>query len=68
VKGAALVLAVLLMLSGDHVTLHTVGGAVSVPVPVLVLIAELGACVMLGRLIWRARPFCLHWHQQGSTP
>jgi hypothetical protein len=44
VKAAAVVLAVLVLLSGWHVTVPLAAGyAVAVPLPVLVLAAELGA-------------------------
>lgn len=53
-KAAALILAALLVLSGDHVTVRLGGQPLSVPVPVLVLVLELAACAVLGWLITRA--------------
>jgi hypothetical protein len=58
VKAAALVLAVLLVLSGAHVPLRLAGYPVSVPVPVVALAAELAACAVLGWLISRAARGC----------
>lgn len=55
-KAAVVVLAILLLLSGVHVRLWLAGYLVAVPVPVLVLIAELATVVVLGWLIARA------WH------
>jgi hypothetical protein len=61
VKAAAVVLAVLLLLSGAHVRLWLAPGApVAVPLTVLALAAELAVCGMLGWLITRAagcRPY-----------
>jgi hypothetical protein len=52
VKAAAVVLAVLVLLSGWHVTVPLAAGyAVAVPLPVLVLAAGLGACAVPGWLI-----------------
>lgn len=53
-KAAALVLAALVMLSGDHVTIRLSGYAVAVPVPVLMLTAELAVAAVLCWVIIRA--------------
>lgn len=53
-KAAAAVLALILLLSGIHVTVPLGAWPVTVPLPVLVLAAELGACTVLGWLIARA--------------
>jgi hypothetical protein len=53
-KAAAVVLAVLLLLSGWHVRLQLAPGVpVAVPLPVLALLAELAVCAVLGWLIAR---------------
>ena len=53
VKAAALALAALVMLAGDHVTVRLSGYPVTIPVPVLILAAELAAIVVLCWLIVR---------------
>lgn len=53
-KAAAIVFAALLVLAGDHVTVRLSGYAVAVPVPALVLAAELAAAAVLVWLIIRA--------------
>jgi hypothetical protein len=60
VKAAALALAALVMLAGDHVTVRLSGYPVTVPVPVLILAAELAAAVVLVWLLvrkFRAWPY-----------
>jgi hypothetical protein len=60
VKAAAIVLAALVMLAGDHVTLRLSGYPVTVPVPALILAAELAiAAVLVWLLIrkFRAWPY-----------
>ena len=52
-KAAALALATLVMLAGDHVTVRLAGYPVAVPGPVLILAAELTACAVLCWLIIR---------------
>jgi hypothetical protein len=52
-KAAVLVLAALVMLAGDHVTVRLSGCPVTVPVPVLILAAELTAAAVLCWLIGR---------------
>jgi hypothetical protein len=54
VKAAAVVLALILLMSGIHVTVPVGAWPVTVPLPVLALLAELGACAALGWLIARA--------------
>jgi hypothetical protein len=61
-KAAAVVLVLVLLLSGIHITVPVGAWPVTVPLPVLVLLAELGVCAALGWLIagaagWRTRPF-----------
>ena len=46
-KAAALALAALLMLAGDHVTVRLSGYPVAIPVPALILAAELAAAAVL---------------------
>ena len=53
-KAAAAALALILLLSGIHVRLPIGAWPVTVPLPVLVLLAELAACAALGFLIARA--------------
>ena len=53
-KAAAIVLASLLMLSGVHVTVPLAGCPVAVPVPLLVLAAELAVIGLLGWVISRS--------------
>lgn len=53
-KPAALLLAAILLLSGIHVTVPVGAWPVTMPLPVLVLVAELGVCSALGWLIARA--------------
>ena len=63
-KAAAAVLALILLLSGTHVTVPVGAWPVTVPLPVLALLAELGACAALGWLIARAagcRPWLAPW-------
>jgi hypothetical protein len=60
VKAAALAIAALVMLAGDHVTVRLPGYPVAVPVPVLMLAAELAAAVVLVWLLirkFRAWPY-----------
>jgi hypothetical protein len=62
VKAAAAVVALILLLSGIHVTVPLGAWPVTVPLPVLALLAELGACAALGWLIaraagWRTWPY-----------
>lgn len=52
-KAAALALAALVVLSGDHVTVRLSGYPVAVPVPVLILAAELAVAAVLCWLIIR---------------
>jgi hypothetical protein len=47
-------LALIVMLSGVHVTLPVGAWPVTVPLPALALAAELGVCAVLGWLIARA--------------
>ena len=56
-KAAVVVLAVLLLLSGIHVTVPVGAWPVTVPLPVLVLLAELAVCAGFGWLIARAAGF-----------
>ena len=53
-KAAAIIAALLIMLSGDHVTMRLSGYPVAVPLPVLFLGAELAAAAVLCWLIRRA--------------
>lgn len=53
-KALAGAAAVLLLLSGIHITVPVGAWPVTMPLPVLVLLAELGACGGLGWLIARA--------------
>jgi hypothetical protein len=53
-KALAVVVAVLLLLSGAHVRMWFAGYLVAVPLPVFVLAAELAVCALLGWLIARA--------------
>jgi hypothetical protein len=53
VKAAAAVLALILLLSGIHVTVPVGTWPVTMPLPVLALLAELGVCAALGWLIAR---------------
>lgn len=53
-RAAGAVLALILLLSGIHVTVPVGAWPVTVPLPVLVLAAELGVCAVLGWLIARA--------------
>ena len=53
-KAAAVALAVVLLLSGLHVTVPVGAWPVTMPLPVLALLAELGVCAALGWLIARA--------------
>jgi hypothetical protein len=53
VKAAAAMLAVILLLSGIHITVPVGGYPVAVPLPVLALLAELAVCGVLGCLIAR---------------
>lgn len=52
-KAAAVALAALLVLAGDRVTVRLSGHAVAVPVPALILAAELAAAAVLVWLIIR---------------
>ena len=52
-KAAVLALAALVMLAGDHVTVRLSGYPVTVPVPVLILAAELAGVAVLCWLIVR---------------
>jgi hypothetical protein len=54
VKAAAVALAALLMLAGIHITVPIGAWPVTMPLPVLALLAELGAVAALGLLITRA--------------
>ena len=63
-KAAAVVLALILLLSGIHVTVPVGAWPVTLPLPVLALLAELGVCAVLGWLIARAAGFC-PGHQTG---
>ena len=61
-KAAAAVLAFILLLSVIHVTVPLGAWPVTVPLPVLALLAELGVCAALGWLIaraagWHLRPY-----------
>jgi hypothetical protein len=60
VKALAVVLAALLLLAGIHVTVPIGAWPVTVPLPALALLAELGACAALGWLIARAAGFRSH--------
>jgi hypothetical protein len=66
VKAAAVVLALILLMSGIHVTVPVGGYPVAVPLPVLVLLAELGVCALLGWLIARAAGY-RPWPYPGRT-
>ena len=67
-KATAIIVALLLMLSGDHVTMRFAGNPVTVPVPVLVLAAELAVCAVLCWLIRRAvRASYPHPYRQWRT-
>jgi hypothetical protein len=60
VKAAALALAALVVLAGDHVTVRLSGYPVAIPVPALILAAELAvAAVLVWVLIrkFRAWPY-----------
>ena len=59
-KAAAVVLALILLLSGIHVTVPLGAWPVAVPLPVLALAAELAVCAVLGLLIARAAG-CRPW-------
>jgi hypothetical protein len=61
---AAAVFALVLLLSGIHVTVPVGAWPVTVPLPVLALLAELFACAVLGWLIARAAGF-RPGHQRG---
>ena len=65
-KAAAAVLALILLMSGIHVTVPVGGYPVAVPLPVLVLLAELGVCALLGWLIARAAGY-RPWPYPGRT-
>jgi len=61
VKAAAVVLALILLRSGIHVTVPIGAWPITMPLPVLALLVELGVCAVLGWLIaraagWRTRP------------
>jgi len=60
VKAAVVVLAVVLLLSGIRVTVPVGAWPITVPLPALVLFAELGVCGALGWLIVRAPAFRSH--------
>jgi hypothetical protein len=62
-KVAALVLAVLAMVSGDNVTVRASSVRLCEPLPMLVLAAELAVCMVLCWLIVPTWPafFGLHW-------
>lgn len=52
-KAAVLALAALVMLAGDHVTVRLSGYPVTIPVPVLMLAAELAVAAVLCLVIVR---------------
>ena len=61
-KAFAVALAALLMLAGIHVTVPVGAWPVTMPLPALALLAELGVCAALGWLIaraagWRTWPY-----------
>jgi hypothetical protein len=66
-KAAAVVLALILLLSGIHVTVPVGAWPVTMPLPVLVLLAELGVCAALGWLIARAAGFRSHPHPRRTA-
>ena len=53
-KALSLIVAVALLLSGLHVTVPVGAWPVTMPLPVLALLAELGVCAALAWLIARA--------------
>ena len=59
-KATVALLALILLLSGIHVTVPLGGWPVTMPLPVLALFAELGACAVLGWLIARVAAFRSH--------
>jgi hypothetical protein len=58
VKAAALVVAALVMLARDHVTVRLSGYPVTVPLPALIVAAELATAVVLVWLIVRKARAC----------
>jgi hypothetical protein len=66
VKALAVALAALLLLSGVHVTVPVGAWPVTMPLPVLVLLVELGAVAVLGWLIARAAGY-RPWPYPGRT-
>jgi hypothetical protein len=60
VKALAVALAALLLMAGVHVTVPVGAWPVTMPLPVLALLAELGVCAVLGWLIARSAR-CRTW-------
>ena len=65
-KALAVALAALLMLAGIHVTVPVGAWPITMPLPVLALLAELGVCAALGWLIARAAGY-RPWPYQRKT-